>query len=330
MAWIKRNLYFFIGSIVAVALMVAGAFYLFSQISDEGRVANDISQQFAELERLNTLNPHPGGGTIDNIKAAKAQATAVRAYVAKARGFFQRITPIPDPAAGKIGNSDFATALRLTVTQLHHEAEQQSVLLADTNYYFTFEAQKRIFNFDPASLDKLAMQLGEVKAISEILFDAKVNSLDSIRREIVSTDDKNQSDYLTQKTVSTPLADLTPYEVKFRCFSTELASVMSSLASSPYGFIIKTINVEPTAVGPEEALEGAVPGATTPMVAPPVRYGDGGGRRGGRNGYIPPPAMVPSVAPVAAPKPGSFLNEKPFTVTMMIQVVKAKATTTVK
>lgn len=328
MAWIKRNLYFFIGSIVAVALMVAGGFYLFSQISDEGHVAGEISQQFAELERLNTLNPHPGGGAIDNIKAAKAQAVAVRGYVTKAKNFFQKVTPIPDPAAGKIGNSDFATALRLTVTQLHHDAEQQSVLLADTNYYFTFEAQKKIFNFDPTSLDKLAVQLGEIKVISEILFDAKVNSLDSIRREVVSTDDKNQSDYLTQKTISTPLADLTPYEVKFRCFSTELAVVMSSLATSPYGFIVKTINVEPTAAGPEEALAGTMPGVT-PMMAPPPRYNDGEGRRGGGGRYstLPTP-VVPQVAPVASSKPGTFLNEKPFTVTMMIQVVKSKAATT--
>jgi len=99
--------------------------------------------------------------------------------------------------------------------------------------------------FDPASLDKLAVQLGEVKVLSEILFDAKVNYLDSIRRESVSTNDNNAADYYPRKTVTTPLADMSPYELTFRCFSTELAQVLSHLASSPYGSLRKASALNP-------------------------------------------------------------------------------------
>jgi len=35
MAWIKRNLFFLIGSLIAVALMVVGVFFLMAQINDE-------------------------------------------------------------------------------------------------------------------------------------------------------------------------------------------------------------------------------------------------------------------------------------------------------
>ena len=84
------------------------------------------------------------------------------------------------------------------------------------------------------------MQLGEVKGICEVLFEAKVNSLDNLRRERVSADDSKgpQTDYLGEKSVTNELAVLTPYEVTFRCFSSELAAVLAgfvrvSLPSRP-------------------------------------------------------------------------------------------------
>ena len=93
----------------------------------------------------------------------------------------------------------------------------------------------------------MASHLGEIKAICDILFDAKVNTLDSIRREKISElNDNYPSDYLgTQKTITNTLAELTPYEVTFKSFSAELALVLGSLAGSPNGFIVKSINVEP-------------------------------------------------------------------------------------
>jgi hypothetical protein len=230
--------------------------------------------------------------------------------------------------SNKISNSDFAAALRVTVNELNHSAEQQSVEVPK-DYYFTFEAQRKIMIFDPASLDKLAVQLGEVKAISEILFSARVNSLDYIRREIVSTDDKNQSDYLLTKTVSTPMADLTPYEVRFRCFSAELAIVMANLASSPYGFIVKAINVEPTSGAEEMPGGGLMPnGNPSPQNPNPYRYMQNDGRsRAPVRSLGGPPTAMPVTQSVAAPtsgKPQAFLTEKPFNVTLLIQVVKTK------
>ena len=77
------------------------------------------------------------------------------------------------------------------------------------------------------------MQLAEVKAICTVLFQAKINSLDNIRRERVSEDDLKgpQTDYLPEKSVTNELAVLSPYEVTFRCFSSELAAVLAGFAS---------------------------------------------------------------------------------------------------
>src|SRR5579884_611605 len=267
MEWIKRNLGFVLGSFIAVALMGAGGWYLYTQISAAGGLADKLQSQYAELQRLTTLNPHPGNEKINNVKAAKEEALAIRGFVTKTKPYFEGIAPIPDLESNKLRDSDFASALRVTVNELHHDAEQQSVDLPK-DYYFTFEAQRKIMIFDHSSLYKLAVQLGEIKAISEILFDARVNSLDYIRREMVSTDDKNQSDYLSQKTEITPLAELAPYEVKFRCFSAELAQVLGSFATSPNGFIVKTINVEPSGAAEEPGEGPGVTGAPQPVVQP--------------------------------------------------------------
>jgi hypothetical protein len=320
MAWIKRNLFFAIGSLIAVALMGVGGYYLYQQITDESKVAEDISGQYEKLHQLSIQNPHPGGppaSPIDNIKNARAQETELKGYITKVHPLFERITPIPDSAAGKITDAEFAAQLRNTVTQLHRTAAAQSVLLS-SNYYFTFEAQKSIMIFDPASLEPLSVHLGEIKALAEILFNAKVNSLDRIRREKISEkDDTIGEDYLIQKTSSAPLADMTPYEITFKCFSAELANVLASLASSPHGFVVKTINVEPTAS--EDTSGGNMMGTQPPPNQPtpniPVN------RRGG--GMFQPPVIAPT-APIRPSGPTVFLNERPFRVILSVVVVKLK------
>jgi hypothetical protein len=315
MAWIKRNLYFLIGSLVALGLMGVGGYLLFTQISVENQVTADIEKAYADLNALNTQNPHPGNDKIDNIQAAKEQQLALRAYIQKSRPFFQRTTPIPDTSTNKVTNAEFAKQLRNTVVQLQHAAEQQSVLFPH-DYYFTFEAQKKLMIFDPASLDKLAVQLGEIKALCDALFAARINSLDNIQRETVSTNDNNPPDYLLQKTMSLPLADLAPYRITFRCFSTELASVLGSLAASPYGFTVKTINVEPAVQGSstDEAANGT--GTPNPMPGRPMP---------GQYGHPPPNGA----APVASAVHGTttFLNEKPLRVTLFIEVARLKPAT---
>ena len=324
MAWIKRNLFFVIGSFIALVLMGVGGYWLYTQIALESQVADQIAAQYAELTRLNNLNPNPGDTkTIDNVKATKEEEAQLRAYINKMTPFFQRITPIPDAGTNKVSNSEFAAELRNTVALLRKSASQQSVLLPE-DYYFTFEAQRKTMIFDPASLDKMAVELGDIKGICEIFFNAKVNSLDAIRRESVSVNDNNPPDYLPQKTTVTPLADLVPYEVTFRCFSTELGTVMSSLANSPYGFIVKTINVEPTNAGGTEeggnsptAMQPVQPVPQSPMMSPGFR-----GRGFDPRMMTPQPAVAPAPAPTRASQ--VFLNEKPFRVTMLINIVKIK------
>ena len=187
---------------------------------------------------------------------------------------------------------------------------------------FTFHSQILALNFEPASLGPLAAHLGEVKALAEVLFEAKVNSLDSIQREsIPSANDDYAQDYLAsnQRSITNTLAELTPYEITFKCFSRELAQVLAGLAGSPHGFIVKTINIVPT-----EGYGMADDSMTTPNPMPfrrptPTRPNDGGRQR-----FQPPPPLLANTPPPRASQ--VFLNEKPVRVTLMVQVVKLRQT----
>ena len=154
--------------------------------------------------------------------------------------------------------------------------------------------------FAPGSLEPLSVQLGEVKAISEIIFSARVNALDDIQRLRASDDDLNGQatdylpDYLMEQPLTNDLAVLIPYRVTFRGFSPEVAQVLEAFAASPHGFIIKTFSVQPDSAA---AMAGAA-GTDTGM-------------------QPPPPAPVPGQGGLQ-----TVLNEQLLRVTLVVEAVK--------
>jgi len=189
----------------------------------------------------------------------------VRDWIDQAANYFKPIAPIP--AAMEVTSEEFAADLRRTIDQLQHEADAASVQLPP-KYGFSFEAQRMIVKFAPGSLAPLAVQLGEVKTISEVFFAARVNALDGIQRVRVSDDDASgpQTDYLNEVSVRNNLAVETPYAVTFRSFSPELAAVLAGFAASPNGFIVKAINIVPAGA----VTQGAAPGMPVPASPAPT------------------------------------------------------------
>jgi len=315
MAWIKRNLFFLIGSVIALALLGAAVFYLVSKNSLNNELSGKLDAKYAELNQLNAQSPHPGNEKVDNIKAARAQERQLRDFIARADKFFAPIPPIPAPE-GTNGITDreshkFASALRDTIKQMQRAAAVASVTLPP-NYDFSFSAIKSKITFAPGSLQPLSVQLGEVKAISDILLRTKINSLDSIRRERVSPDDKDMADYTDLPSVTNDLAVLTPYEVTFHCFSADLAGVLSGLAVSPHPFIVKTLSVDSTGAA-SATPEGA--GANIPG-------GPAAAMTEGMQTTLP--AGPSSAAPVIRGGLPTVLNERPLKVSMVLELVKLR------
>jgi hypothetical protein len=240
---------------------------------------------------------------------------------------------------------------------LGNEATNASVALPPDHYNFSFTAQKSKISFAAGSLDRLAIQLGEIKVLSEIFFDAKVNALDNIRRERVSQDDSFglQTDYVSERSETNALAVLTPYTVTFRSFSSELAAVLAGMASSHYSLLAKTINVElaPAVAAPEPTTPGYI--ASPVMVQPnPMReemvsrqqqeasaaaafasrYGVGGGAQnlGGIAARSRPVPSQPTYVAPTVSQPGgassskgglpTVLDEKLLKITLELYIVK--------
>ncbi len=339
MDWIKRNLYFVIGSLVALALLGGAGWYFYSALKSNTEIVDKLNEQYSKMDSLNHQNPHPGRPPhSDNVALAKQQQEQLKEVIGKARKGFQAIPSLPE--GPKVAGEDFISALRHTIDQLQKTATNSSIGLPN-DYSFSFASQRLQMKFSPGSLEPLAAQLGEVKAICDALFQARINGLDYVRRERVAPEDLTGplSDYLNEKSVTNQLAILTPYEVKFRCFTPELAAALGGISSSPYGLVIKTINVG-LAPAPENAPEPTPAPSYVQPIAPPIpppssknvedrfraRYGLGPGKRPPTAAPQPLPQPVASV-PVAQPAPSkgglqTVLDERQLIVTLGVNVVK--------
>lgn len=339
MDWIKRNLFFVIGATVALILMVGAGFYTWSGWSNNSKALEEINGKYEELKALINRSPNPGSGAVDNIKTARDQQKQAVGVIGQVATRFASIPAIPALREGETNviAEAFAYGLATTIYRLQNEATNAGVVLPP-RYNFSFEQQSRALNFAPGSVGPLAVQLGEVNAIAEVLIAAKINSLESIQRERVSNDDMAgpATDYIDLHSETNELAILSPYQITFRSFTPELALVLCGFAGSSRGIIVKSVNVETSATSY---------GVDAPMAAAPVYYAQPNpaipppaGRRGeesaafrerygiGPAGRTPPPAAAPPVyAQPGVPTttaPRTVLDEKQLKITMLVQVVK--------
>jgi hypothetical protein len=217
--------------------------------------------------------------------------------------------PVPAiPANTPVTSEAYASALRRTIDQLQRAADAAGITVPP-KYDFSFSAQRPLVKFANGSLEPLAVQLGEVKAISEILFAARINAVDGIQRVRVSEDDMagSQADYVDAHSVTNELAVLTPYVITFRCFTPELSHVLTGFASSSNAFIIKSIMVQPA--GAVAAVDSSVQAMNARAMALDSMF------------FQPPPAVAPQ--PVATKGVSqAALKEQLLRVVVEVELVK--------
>ena len=313
--WIKRNLFFAVGVVVAIGLLGAAGFYDYLGWQHNQTALGNLTEIYRQLTDATQQKPSPGSGQVDNIKTAGEQERQLRQWISQTANYFQPIAPIPKPAKGPLSDQLFTGALHGNIVQLVREAGAANVALPP-DFYFSFTAHMDRLTFAPGSLEPLSVQLGEVKTVSEILFAAGINALDGVQRLRVSPDDASgpTTDYLDDQPVTNDLALLTPYQVTFRGFSPEIARVLHGFAASSHGFIVKNINVQPAgSAGVSPAETGAyAPSGEAARAAAIAAY------RAASGGMTPAPAA-------AQPGKGGLqtvLNEQLLRVTMTVEVVK--------
>jgi len=323
MSWIKRNLSFVIGGLVAVGLLGSGGYYIYQSWSQNGAARDSLNETYNDLDQLTRKTPSPGNDQINNIDIAVAQRKQLTDWMTSVTGLFQPIPPIPQGMT-VADSATFRTALAVTIKQMQEAAAAANVSLPP-NYGFSFEAYRNQLNLPVASLPDLSVQLGEVKAITDILLNARVNALDGIQRLRISDTDTAGpgTDYLDDQATTNNLGVLTPYAVSFRSFTPEIAQVLAGFAACSNAIIVKSISVQPAggtdANGMATGPDGNPVNPMNPMGNPP----------GMMPGMAPgmPPGYGMERPPVAAPPSThgglpTVLKEQMLSVKLQLAVVK--------
>ncbi|HXT12276.1 MAG TPA: Amuc_1100 family pilus-like protein [Candidatus Angelobacter sp.] len=296
MSWVKRNLYFVISCVLAVVLLIAAGWYCYSSWQSNDANWQKLSQDYTTLQQLPPIDQ-------TNLDMVRQQTKEVHQRVAQMQEWFPPIPAIPN--TNQYSDQHMAFAVRQTVGELRAAAAEHNVML-QPEFDFSFSLQESKAVYDPNSWDQLAKQLGEVKAICDILFESRVSELDAVQRERTADDVNNiggggatQPDYIDSTSITNQYVVITPYQVTFQCFTPELGNVLSSFANQKHTFVVKTLNIEP-----EEAMAG---GAMEPGVGQYGQYGQYG-------------ATMPTF-----PRGGpaiTVIDEKKLKVVLQVDVVK--------
>ena len=326
MVWVKRNLFLVIFGVIALGLLGYATMYFLGNSKKNKELDTQLEETRNQIDQLQRKNPFPSE---TNIGLAKAEVGRVRQLINEAQSFY---APIPYE---KVADRDFRALLDNTIFELQTKAREMGIELPERDYAFSFKAQKTLYTFAPGSFPALPEQLAEVKALANVIFAAKINRLENIKRMRVTVDDPaGSADYHDQITTTNDLTKTlsNPYQITFHSFSAELAAALEGFYKLQHGIIVKTVTVEPAPEatpgqpgapagggGQAPALarptQGVSPTQTTPPSAVP----------GTQPGTVRPPTAPPAGTPRRPGAPEvlkTVLNEKLLRITMAIEVIK--------
>ena len=284
-----------------ISLSVA-AVYFAKKLHRDRMITQSLQRTTERLERLAFRDPTP---TVENIRAARAE-------VGRISGFLDRVEQTfgSAPCPADLDNRTFRIHLDRTVARLRADAGASGVGIP-LQYWFTFDAQKGAMSFLPGSLEPLMMQLGEIDALCQALFAAKVNAIEGLKRTPVDArEEPGSQDFLNAKPITNATTIAVPYEVTFDGFSSELAAVLMELGRAPQCFVVTNL-----VVGPVEQPVEIPPRMAVPRLLPPAQDGP----RVLRD-RLPRPGL--NRAPVSAGGPRTVLSEKLLRITLSVQAVR--------
>src|ERR1041384_7157590 len=237
MTWIKRNLSLVISGVIALGLLGYGGWYLWNAKVQNDKIDDEIGGTTNEINRFLGMDPFPAKSNVDT---AQREFQRVSAFIAQSKKLF------PAPPVRPLDDRSFKSLLQASIDDLHKQAASVNIHV-QSNYYFSFDAQRLPMRFQAESLRPLAERLHEVQVLSSNLFKARINRLETIKRAAVAGEPPNGPDYLLEnvKTNAETAMTLWPYEIVFQSFSSERAAVLESLEQVPYGLVVKSLSVEP-------------------------------------------------------------------------------------
>lgn len=259
MPWIKKNLVILIAGLVSLAALGYAIFFVKGKTEQDLEVTTNLDDAAQKFKDLITRKVHPGSEKVNNIQIAKEELVKMQAFMGEMREYLKG----PELSTN-LNNQIFRAQLDTSISQLRRQAEEANVTLPNTNYWFTYSNYRTTVDFK-GDVKGLAAQLEDLKAIFQVVYNARVHSLVGARRASASDQDMfGTGDYIPNRTPKTnDWAITTSYEITFQGFSSELARVMEGLANAKQCFVVKSVGV---AQAPEERKPGPV--APPPMFMP--------------------------------------------------------------
>ena len=301
MSWVKRNLYFLIGCVVAVALLLAAGWYCYSEWQGSAASSDLLGKAYSQL---NDLGNKPITPTAENIDAAKTEAKQAQDL---AEGLQKHLVQIPSiPNTNNVDDRTLAAKVRDTISQLTVASVANHVALPQ-DYAFSFSAQRDKAVYAAQGRDHLARQLGEVKVICGVLLSNRIDALEGLQRERTADDAMSagtQNDTFDSISVTNNNTIVSPYQVTFLCFDPALHGVITGFANQPYGMMIRSLEVVPADMSPTE-MGGGQPGMFP---------------GGGDNRFQP--GVTPAAPPAVAGRLPVVVDEKKLRVTMLLELVR--------
>lgn len=332
MEWVKKNPVIVAGASVAVVLIALAGWFLFSKVSASSETEAVLLGLLDNRRTMWESRPFPGE---ENIAAIRKDLERV----AKFQSNLQTVIP-PMPAPANLDDRGLKVYLEQTIADLFLAATNSKTAIIQPNYSFGFSALRKKLTYKTNTYDVIALQLADIRMLLGILFDSKINALEGVRRSSLTLDDESGGpDYFFLKPITNQFSVITPYELQFRCFGSELESVIQGLVEATNCIVIKNINVSPSRASvpnpdvmvmiSEAAQKGSISIGLKEINAAtkPVADASTEGGRYNPSRYRVPPGTVytPASAPagiVDTNKPVTVLSEKPLRVTVLLDIVR--------
>jgi len=253
------------------ALIGGGLIYWMS-----GQIDEKIQQRDALMEQIGAVDKKgifPSSANLktlqDNLKIVRGGLNDLQALVEKNRVLFSEVR-----LAGADGKSFQGPEPDAWKRMFSTRREDLNKLAADNgvklpaDYDFSFRVYRSINPPREQTLDLGAQLLG-VEELGRILFQAKITSLEAIKRA-APEGRKNAAlseDYVAAQLLNgvDGLYKIYPFELDFKCGTEALTHVLNQLAGSDYFFVIRDVAVESgkNTVPTRSQVRAANPGETT-------------------------------------------------------------------
>ena len=270
MNWYRQNR--FLGTFLLVfGIATLGSLYfIWSAKSGFDEAKARFDQNAMEFNRLQRLVPFP---TEVNLRKMKAQGEDYAAELNKLKEDLKtRVLP-----AVPIAPNEFQSRLRQAMTSLGDKARANRVKLPD-NFYLGFDEFAAALP-ETTAAPALGQQLAQVELLMNVLIDARVDAVTSVRR-IPATESLAPAAATTPSPIRSPAAAAKPapslverssIDASFVGSPAAVRRVLNQISTAPQQFyIIRTLHIRNEKdVGPPRAAAGGTPAAVPPAPGQP-------------------------------------------------------------